>query len=459
MYIEDTIAAIATAPGESGIGIVRISGSGSLDIANKIFDPKIANRKLSDNVRKLIYGTIRDGEKQIDEVLISYMKAPHSFTGEDVVEINCHGGYIAVKKILYLVLKNGARPAERGEFTKRAFLSGRIDLSQAEAVIDVIKAKTDISMEMAQKQLSGHLSQKVKSIRDKITMSLAKITVAIDFPEEDEPEVTYEELASTVREVKLEIDHLLHSFDRGKILRDGLKTVIIGKPNVGKSSLLNAILRESRAIVTDIAGTTRDVIEEYVNIGGIPLKIVDTAGIRDTEDIVEKIGVERSVASMESADLCILVLDSSEELSEEDRDILSKIKDKKVIVLLNKTDLPAVIKEQMIREYVGDQPIISISAKQNIGIEKLEREIEKMIDEGELEAENEVTLSNLRHKNALEKAASSCEDALTGLSDNLPLDILETDFRDIWDDLGLITGESVSEDLLDTIFREFCIGK
>lgn len=459
MYIEDTIAAIATAPGESSIGIVRISGSGSLDIASRIFTPKKSGRTLSDNVRKLLYGTISDGEKTIDEVLICYMKAPHSFTGEDVVEINCHGGYIAVKKILSLVLKNGARPAQRGEFTKRAFLSGRIDLSQAEAVIDIIKAKTDVSMEMAQKQLSGHLSQKVKSVRDQITMSLAKITVAIDFPEEDEPEVTYEELSLIVTQVKEDLEALLHTFDRGRILRDGLKTVIVGKPNVGKSSLLNAILRESRAIVTDIAGTTRDVIEEYVNIGGVPLKIVDTAGIRDTEDVVEKIGVERSVASMESADLCIAVLDSSQKLSEEDIRILSQVRDKKVIVLLNKADLPAAVDEKMVREYAGEKKVIAISAKQNIGIEKLERFIEEMIYAGEVEAENEVTLNNLRHKNALEQAVSSCEDAIAGLTDNLPLDILETDFRDIWDDLGLITGESVSEDLLDTIFREFCIGK
>lgn len=459
MYMEDTITAVATAPGEAGIGIVRISGKNSLEIANKIFTPHIQGKKLAENSRRLIYGMIYDGEKPVDEVLISYMKAPHTFTGEDVVEINCHGGYISVKKILSLVLEKGARMAERGEFTKRAFLSGRIDLSQAEAVIDVIKAKTDASMDLAQSQLSGKLSSQVKVLRDKITMSLARITVAIDFPEEDEPEVTYEELIQYLQEVREGIRELIASFDQGKILRDGLKTVIIGKPNVGKSSLLNAILKESRAIVTDIAGTTRDIIEEYVNIGGIPLKIVDTAGIRDTQDVVEKIGVERSVESLESADLCIMMLDSSQEISPEDREILERIQDKKAIILINKTDLPPKVKEEEIHAYAKDKPIIKISALENTGIDQLEKEIEKMIYGGKLHTENDIMITNVRHKDALEKAEKSCQDGIQGLEDGLPLDILETDFRDIWEYLGWITGESVSEDLLDTIFREFCIGK
>lgn len=459
MYTEDIIAAIATAPGEAGIGIVRVSGSGSLDIVEKIFSANRPGRKLSENVRKLIYGRIYDKEQLVDEVLVSYMKAPHTFTGEDIVEINCHGGYIPVKKILALLLENGARLAEPGEFTKRAFLSGRIDLSQAEAVIDVIKAKTQTSMQIAQNQLSGSLSQEVKNFRDILTMSLAKITVAIDFPEEDEPEITYEELATHLHFIQQGIKTLIQSFDQGKILRDGLRTVIVGRPNVGKSSLLNAILRESRAIVTEIAGTTRDMIEEYVNIGGIPLKIVDTAGIRHTEDVVEKIGVQRSVESIESADLCIMMLDSSQKLTIEDIDILERIKEKKAIVLINKSDLTSVLSEEEIRRYIGEKPLIRISALERIGIDRLEREIEEMVYGGRLTVSNEVMITSLRHKDALEKAFSACEDALTGLNNLLPLDILETDFRNIWDYLGLITGESVSEDLLDTIFREFCIGK
>lgn len=459
MYMEDTIAAVATAPGEAGIGIVRLSGKNSLEIAQKIFRPHIEGKKISENSRKLLYGKICQGEKILDEVLLSYMKAPHTFTGEDIVEINCHGGYISVQRILALVLKEGARIAQPGEFTKRAFLSGRIDLSQAEAVIDIIKAKTESGMDIAQQQLFGGLSSKVKKSRDIITMSLAKITVAIDFPEEDEPEVTYEELAGNISQVKEEISALIASFDNGKILRDGLKTVIVGKPNVGKSSLLNALLRESRAIVTDIAGTTRDVIEEYLNIGGIPLKIMDTAGIRQTEDLVEKIGVERSVESMEKADLCILMLDASSPLTEEDISLLSLMREKKSLVLLNKSDLKPLLTEEEILARLPEKKIIRVSAKEGIGIAELEEEIRSLVYFGQVSVENDIMVSNLRHKDALQRACNSCEDALRGLSEGLPLDILETDFRDIWDALGLITGESVSEDLLDTIFREFCIGK
>lgn len=459
MYMEDTIAAVATPPGEGGISIVRISGSRSLDIANRIFASHKDGKNPGDHPRKLIYGKIVDGEKVMDEVLVAYMKAPYTFTGEDVVEINCHGGYLSVKRILALILTKGARLAERGEFTKRAFLSGRMDLSQAEAVIDVIKAKTEKSMDLAQNQLAGKLSEKVKSLRDRITMSLAQITVAIDFPEEDQPEITYEELLEALEKVKTGIQTLLQTYDQGKILRDGLKTVIIGKPNVGKSSLLNAILGESRAIVTEVAGTTRDLIEEYVNIGGIPLKIVDTAGIRDTDDLVEKMGVERSKASLESADLCILMLDRSRQLTEEDHAILKQIQDRKAILLLNKTDLEPVWQVEQIKDYIQDKPVLNISAKQSVGMEQLERAIQDLIYEGHIPTESDVLLTNLRHKDALEKSLTSCTDAINGLQNNLPLDILETDFRDIWDSLGKVTGESVSEDLLDTIFREFCIGK
>ena len=459
MFIDDTIAAVATAPGEAGIGIVRLSGPKALDIANKIFKPIKGNTDLSMQVRKLVYGHVYDQDKVIDEVLISYMKKPHTFTREDVVEINCHGGYISVRKILEAVIRNGARLADRGEFTKRAFLNGRIDLSQAEAIIDIINAKTNASFDIAQKHLEGNLSASIKQIRDKLTMDLAKITVAIDFPEEDEPEVTYEELSVDLKEVMTSIKGLIASFETGKILRDGLKTVIVGKPNVGKSSLLNAILKESRAIVTEIEGTTRDIIEEYVNIGGIPLKIVDTAGIRETDDLVEKIGVQKSKESFESADLVIMMLDSSRHLSSQDQDILSLLGDKKAIILVNKTDLPSMVTDDEIHNYAKGKPIIRISALEKKGIDLLEKEIENMVLEGSLKTQNDIMVTNARHKMALERAFEACSDALTALADNIPLDIAETDFKNAWNELGHITGDTVSEDLLDTIFREFCIGK
>ena len=459
MYIDDTIAAVATAPGEAGIGIVRISGPKSLDIANMIFRPISLTTRISENPRKLIYGHIYDNDIKIDEVLLSFMKGPYTFTREDIVEINCHGGYISVRKILELVIRSGARIADRGEFTKRAFLNGRIDLSQAEATMDIITSKTSASFDIAQKQLEGKLSSKIKEIRDILTLDLAKITVAIDFPEEDEPEVTYEELLADLKKIKDEIHALILSFDKGKIMRDGLKTVIVGKPNVGKSSLLNAILKESRAIVTEIAGTTRDIIEEYVNIGGIPLRIVDTAGIRETEDIVEKIGVQKSKESIESADLVIMMLDSSRELTDEDIEILTYLDNKKSIILMNKTDLAQAITDEDIEKHTHGKSIIKISALENKGIEEIEKEIEKMVYEGELQTENDIMVTNARHKNSLEKAYIACSDAIKALNSNIELDIAETDFKIAWDSLGQITGDTVSEDLLDTIFREFCIGK
>ena len=459
MFIDDTIAAVATAPGEAGIGIVRLSGPKALDIANKIFKPMKVGTDLSLEIRKLIYGHVFEDDKLIDEVLITYMKSPHTFTREDVVEINCHGGYISVRKILESVIRNGARLADRGEFTKRAFLNGRIDLSQAEAIIDIINAKTNASFDIAQKQLEGNLSKSIKGLRDKLTMDLAKITVAIDFPEEDEPEVTYEELSCDLQAIIEQIKNLITSFETGKILRDGLKTVIVGKPNVGKSSLLNAILKESRAIVTEIEGTTRDIIEEYINIGGIPLKIVDTAGIRETDDIVERIGVQKSKESFESADLVIMMLDSSRHLSKEDEDILSLLGDQKAIIIVNKTDLSSLVTDDEIHNYAKGKPIVRISALEKTGIDLLEKEIENMVLEGSLKTQNDIMVTNARHKMALEKALNACIDALMALSDNIPLDIAEIDFKNAWNELGNITGDTISEDLLDTIFREFCIGK
>ena len=459
MFIDDTIAAIATAPGEGGIGIIRISGSNSLKVAEEIFKA-VSGKKISEyNSRTLVYGNIFDGEKRIDEVLVAYMKGPNSYTGEDVIEINCHGGFISVKKILELILTKDVRLAEAGEFTKRAFLNGRIDLSQAEAVIDVIKSKTDKAQEVAQNQLEGSLANKIKSLRLKVTEVLAQLEVSIDFSDEDVEDVTYKEIEDKSLALRDEIKKLYDSAESGKILRDGLKTVIIGKPNVGKSSLLNSILGENRAIVTEIAGTTRDVIEEFVNIKGIPLKIVDTAGIRETEDIVEKIGVQKSKESIDSADLVIIVLDSSKPLTDEDLEILENARSKKTIVLLNKIDLEQAIDQTVIEEIVGKDNIIKISALKNEGIEQIHDKIEAMVFAGDVKSSSSVVITNSRHKDALFKAYNSINDAIAGIDQRLPYDFIEVDFKNIWDYLGYINGDTVQEDLLDTIFSNFCIGK
>lgn len=459
MFIDDTIAAIATAPGEGGIGIIRISGEKSLDVAQSIFKSKTDKLIKDYNARTLIYGYVVNDEAIIDEVLLAYMKGPRSYTGEDVIEINCHGGFISVKKILELILSKGVRLAEQGEFTKRAFLNGRIDLSQAEAIIDVIKAKTDTAHEVAQSHLEGALANKIKDLRFKVTEVLAHLEVSIDFSEEDVEEITYSTLEEKAEELKNEIKNLYDTAESGKILRDGLKTVIVGKPNVGKSSLLNAILGENRAIVTDIAGTTRDVIEEFVNIKGIPLKIVDTAGIRETEDVVEKIGVEKSKESFNTADLVIMVLDSSKHLENEDIEILEELRGKKVIVLLNKMDLDSNIEIDKIEEYVPSDDIIKISALRNEGIEKLHEKIEAMVYKGSVTSSSNLMITNTRHKDALLKAYESINDAIGAIEQRMPYDFIEVDFKNIWDYLGYINGDTVREDLLDTIFANFCIGK
>ena len=459
MFIDDTIAAIATAPGEGGIGIIRISGPKSLEVAEDIFF-SMSGKKISEYpARTLIFGNIKDGDKKIDEVLVAYMKGPNSYTAEDVVEINCHGGFISVKRILELVLSKDVRLAEAGEFTKRAFLNGRIDLSQAEAVIDVINAKTDKAHEVAENQLNGSLSNRIREFRDKVTELLAQVEVAIDYPEEDIEFIAYTTLEEKTRELNKDIKKLYETSESGKIFREGLKTVIVGKPNVGKSSLLNSILGENRAIVTDIPGTTRDVIEEFVNIKGIPLKIVDTAGIRETDDVVEKIGVEKSMASFDTADLIIMVVDSSSELSEEDREILEKVQGKETILLLNKTDLPQVIDEEEVKKYVNEENIIKISALHNEGIEDVHDRIEAMVYKGDIKSSSNVIITNSRHKDALYRAMKSAEDAMRAIEDRMPLDFVEVDLKNIWDYLGYINGDTVSEDLLDNIFHNFCIGK
>lgn len=459
MFIDDTIAAIATAPGEGGIGIIRISGADSIAIASSIFKPFYKENLLDYPNRSLVYGNIVDSDRVIDEVLIARMEGPNSYTAEDVVEINCHGGFISVKKILELVLKKGARLADPGEFTKRAFLNGRIDLSQAEAVIDIINAKTDQSHDIAQTQLEGALSQKVRSLRNMITEVLAQVEVAIDYPEEDIEFITYKELTDKTSQIQKEVVKMYETSDTGKILREGLKTAILGKPNVGKSSLMNWILGENRAIVTEIAGTTRDVIEEFVNIKGIPLKIVDTAGIRETDDIVEKIGVEKSRDHMKSSDLVLVVLDSSRELEEDDLEILDAINPQKTLVLINKIDLESRLDMDKVKEYIAKDNIIPISAMENKGLESIHDKIETMVYEGRVSNKGDVMITNTRYKDAIYKAMNSINDAIKGLEDHMSYDFIGVDLKDAWDSLGFINGDTVTEDLLDTIFKNFCIGK
>lgn len=457
--MSETIAAISTAIGEAGIGIVRISGNDALDIGYRIFKgPKVDKKEEIEN-RKLIYGNIVDGEKIIDEVLIAFMKGPYTYTREDMVEIYCHGGIISVKNVLELILRSGARLAEAGEFTKRAFLNGRLDLAQAEAVIDIIRAKTDKSMELSLNQLEGSLSNNIKEIRNILLNMMANIEVTIDFPDEDAEASTLEDLKKDALEVEGKISSLLNTSDRGKILRDGLNTVILGKPNVGKSSLLNALLRENRAIVTDVPGTTRDIIEEYINIDGIPLKIIDTAGIRDTSDTVEKIGVDRARSAVDGADLIIAIFDMSRDLTDDDKEILELIKDKESIILLNKADLNQRFDKEYFKDYADDKEILTTSIANDLGIDKLENTIKDMFYSGEVEVSSDIVINNVRHKNQLEKARTNIESFIKDIDANIPVDCLDVDLRSCWDNLGEISGETVKEDVLDRIFSEFCIGK
>ncbi|SDY89413.1 tRNA modification GTPase trmE [Proteiniborus ethanoligenes] len=457
----DTIAAIATAPGEAGIGIIRISGKKALDVGDKIFRNKRQASLRECEERKLNYGHIIDPKdgKKIDEVLAVYIKSPYTYTTEDIVEINCHGGIIPVRRILELVLENGARLAEKGEFTKRAFLNGRIDLSQAEAVMDLVSAKTESSFDVSLNQLEGSVSKEVKQLQNTLLGMLAHVEASIDFPEDDVEDLAYSSLKEQGEQVLNKLSSLLETVYTGRILKEGLKTVILGKPNVGKSSLLNAVLRENRAIVTDIPGTTRDVIEEYVNIKGVPLKIVDTAGIRDTEDIVERLGVDRAKELLNQADLIISVFDTSTELSKEDFHIIDLIKDKKVIVLLNKSDLPSKISEEDIERYLPNKRIINTSIANNEGIEALENNIEEMFLSSEVKIKDNIIINNVRHRDQLLKAKENIEEALQSIGLNMPLDCIEVDIKYCWENLGEITGDTVGEDIIDKIFSEFCIGK
>lgn len=456
----DTIAAISTAVGEAGIGIVRLSGKDALNIGNKVFrsvDKDSLDRKEN---RKLTYGHIVDEEDEIiDEVLIAYMKGPYTYTREDMVEIYCHGGIIPVKKTLELLLRQGARMAEAGEFTKRAFLNGRLDLSQAEAVIDIIKSKTDESYEVSLEQLEGSITNKVKEIREILFSMMAHVEASIDFPDEDIEDVTLTELEEDALKVRDEIDKLLSTADRGKVLRDGINTVILGKPNVGKSSLLNAILRENRAIVTDIPGTTRDIIEEYANIDGIPLKIIDTAGIRETEDEVERIGVDRAKDTIKNADLIIGVFDNSRDLTNEDYKIIDLIKGKQALIILNKTDLPSKYSLEDFKKIMDVENIISTSMTEGIGIDVLEENIKDMFYSGDITSESDVVITNIRHKTQLEKSLNNINSVIEDINIKMPLDCIEVDLKDCWENLGEISGDTIGEDILDRIFSEFCIGK
>src|SRR5699024_6813514 len=459
--MSDTIAAISSAVGEAGIGIVRMSGPKSSEIVKKIFKRK--NNKKIENIenRKLNYGYIirPEDSKIVDEVLMVYMEAPHTYTREDIVEIYCHGGIISVTNILEIILNNDARLADAGEFTKRAFLNGRLDLSQAEAVIDIIKAKTNKSYELSLNQLEGGLSSKIQDIQNVLLDMIAHVEVSIDFSDEDIEEVTYEELDEKANIVLGDIEQLISTADKGKILREGLNTVILGKPNVGKSSFLNSILRENRAIVTDIPGNTRDINEEYANIDGITLKLIDTAGIRYTEDLVEKMGVDRAKKEVERADLIIAIFDSSVELSKEDYDTLEIVKDKNAIILLNKTDLPPKYTKEDLEQFVSEKIIINTSITKDEGIGEVEKAIKNIFYSGEVELKDDTIVSNVRHKNQLVKAKTNIEDSIVGINSNLPLDCIEVDLRSCWENLGEISGSTVSEDVLDKIFSEFCIGK
>lgn len=453
----DTIAAIATAVGESGISIIRVSGDKALFIVSSIFEGK-NNRKLDDiNPYSMRYGKIVDkfSKEIIDEVLVSYMKGPKSFTAEDSVEINCHGGIISTNKVLEEVIKAGARIAEPGEFTKRAFLNGRIDLSQAEAVMDLIRAKTDLSMKSALMQSEGRISREIKDIRHELLGVIAHIEATVDFPEEDLEEMTSDKIKIDLDNIIKRIEKLLDTANEGRIIREGLSMVIIGKPNVGKSSLLNSILMEQRSIVTDVPGTTRDVIEEYVNLEGIPVKIVDTAGIRETEDLVEKIGVERSKEKINEADLVVFMLDLSRRLDSDDKEILDYIKDKKYIVILNKSDL-----KRELEEYNFDdmKNVIEISAKNGDGIDTLKKKIKELFFKGEINS-TDLMITNSRHKEALYKAKEKCLASLETLNSGVSIDLASIDIRGAWMNLGEVSGETLEEDIIDKIFSEFCLGK
>ncbi|HAT55420.1 MAG TPA: tRNA uridine-5-carboxymethylaminomethyl(34) synthesis GTPase MnmE [Lactobacillus sp.] len=455
----DTIAAISTPPGEGAISIVRLSGEEALATAQKVFKGRDLSKVASHTIN---YGHIIDPDtnEEVDEVMVSVMLAPKTFTREDVIEINCHGGIVATNRILQLLLSHGARLAEPGEFTKRAFLNGRIDLSQAEAVMDLIRAKTDKSMKVALNQLDGNLAHLIRSLRQDILDVLAQVEVNIDYPEYDDVEtMTTKLLLEKAKDVKVRITDLLSTAQQGKVLREGLATAIVGRPNVGKSSLLNHLLHEDKAIVTDVAGTTRDVIEEYVNVKGVPLKLVDTAGIHDTDDKVEKIGVERSKQALAAADLELLVINGSEPLTDEDRQLINSTAGNKRIVILNKTDLPQQVDLSELQKLVGDDAIIATSVLTNAGMDQLEDKIATLFFGGIENSQTTVMVTNARHIALLKQASQALDDVMSGIAAGMPVDLVQIDMTRAWDLLGEITGDSVQDELLTQLFSQFCLGK
>ena len=455
----DTIAAAATAMSSSGIGIIRISGDEAYSVMQKIFRPHNPEKKMNEQPAYTVhYGTIADGEEILDEVLVMLMKAPHSYTAEDTVEIDCHGGRLVMQRILDLVLRNGARPAQPGEFTKRAFLNGRIDLSQAEAVMDLIQSRNKLALRSSVSQLQGSVKQEIEKLRSSILYETAYLEAALDDPEHISLDGYSEKFLKKVQDICSETEHLVNSSENGRLLREGIKTVILGKPNAGKSSLLNVLLGEERAIVTEIEGTTRDVLEEQLQLGDLSLSLLDTAGIRSTEDVVEQIGVERARKQAEDADLILYVADSSRPLDESDEEILELLKGKNALVLLNKSDLNPVLTFEMMQSKT-EHKILMISAKEEQGIHELEEEIRSMFFHGEIDFNDEVLITNMRHKAALLEAKKSLEMVMESIQNGMPEDFYTIDLTDAYQALGRIVGEEMGEDLINEIFGKFCMGK
>lgn len=462
--LSDTIAAIATGMNQGGIGVIRVSGENAIQIADSVFVPKKKGKEIHHlESYTAAYGNIVDRsceekEQIIDEVIVLVMKAPSTYTREDVVEIDCHGGIQVMKQILHLLIKNGARLANPGEFTKRAFLNGRIDLSQAESVMDLISAKSNLAAKTAVSQLKGSLRKKIEEMRNELIHNIAYIESALDDPEHYSLDGFGDTLDKTLAKTEKEISHLIETADNGKFMREGIHTVILGKPNAGKSSILNVLAGKERAIVTDIAGTTRDTLEEFISINGIPLNIVDTAGIRDTEDVVERIGVDKSLEAMQQADLILFIVDASVPLDQNDYDIMEQIQDKQVIILQNKSDLENVVTKEEILSHI-DKKIIDISAKEQTGFEAFYQELNDMFFHGSLSYNDEIYITNMRHKEALEEALSSVKMVRNSIADGMPEDFYSIDLMAAYERLGYIIGEALEDDLVDTIFREFCMGK
>ena len=460
--MNETIAAIATAAGEAGIGIIRISGPDACRILKKLFRYRSGKPLEEPEPRRMLYGGIYNGRELVDEAMVVYMKAPHTYTGEEVVEIQCHGSPVTLRQILSMVIREGASPAEKGEFTKRAFLNGRIDLSEAEAVIDVIRAKSRAGSRAAVAQLSGRLSGRIRKIRKEMADLVAEIAAEIEYPEEDLEELKYVDILSEIDNLAKELEILASTASTGKIMRDGCRITLAGRPNVGKSSLMNHLLRENRAIVTEIPGTTRDTIEEYADLDGIPVQITDTAGIRDSQDKIEMIGVEKSREAIENSDILLLLLDSSEQITEEDRSIFPLLKDKKCVIVLNKSDLPPVLTAEEVLKETGlptDTPQVVLSAETGSGTEKLTEEIKKLVYHGDVELNSDVTIADARHEELILETIRYLNDARSMVAAGEALDFAESDLRSAWMTLGEITGDSVSDDIVEEIFSRFCLGK